>query len=524
MLPRSGQVIGEQLRCFFSRYFVRLFSLFCLLVWSSVSGATAEGAEGGSVSSRKISSQFAVPPGLRGHVEFWKTVFGKYGKHQQVFHYRGHPGVIYSVLDFADAGKTLGPVQLERLMESAAESEVERIRGRLRLLAEGRPPATAFDHRVVKLFSTYDRATRAAYREAMVDRGIRYQVGIREKTSDGIKRSGRFLFAIEQIFAEYGLPWELTRLPLVESSFDYNAYSSVGAAGIWQFMRGTAKKYMRVDSYVDERRDPIQASRAAAQYLGHAYRQLGNWALALTSYNHGITGVMRAVKATGSRDIVTIIERYEGDSFGFASQNFYAEFLAALEIERNYQQYFPDLVREQPLAFDEVHLHVPASVGAVKRAARITDEMLEELNPQLLRPVLSGRVQIPRGVAIKLPAGRGAAVTAALGQGQLYAFVPSDERKQMSVGVGRDKPVSGDMPVAAEAAPTVIAKSEVSAEQLRSETKSSAKPTGTRRYVVKPGDTLSEIANTHKLSLSALKRLNPKVGNKIKPGQQMNVK
>src|SRR4029453_7063103 len=101
-----------------------------------------------------------------------------------------------------------------------------------------------------------------------------------------------------RIFRDEGLPVELTRLPLIESCFDVEAYSKVGAAGIWQFMPATGRLYMEVSSSVDERRDPIPPPRAAARYLSRSYERLGNWPLAITSYNHGPNGMARAIGDT----------------------------------------------------------------------------------------------------------------------------------------------------------------------------------------------------------------------------------
>jgi membrane-bound lytic murein transglycosylase D len=115
---------------------------------------------------------------------------------------------------------------------------------------------------------------------------------------------------------EQGLPVELTRLPLIESGFELHARSHVGAAGIWQFMPRTGRLFMRVDTLVDERRDPIAATRGAARFLRRLHDRLGTWPLAITAYNHGPTGVARAVRGLGTRDIGTIVSRYDGPAFG----------------------------------------------------------------------------------------------------------------------------------------------------------------------------------------------------------------
>ena len=129
-------------------------------------------------------------------------------------------------------------------------------------------------------------------------------------------------------------------MPHVESSFNPAAYSKVGAAGLWQFMPSTAKRFMRVDSLVDERLDPYSATEAAANLMLYNYRLLGTWPLAVTAYNHGPGGLRRAQEQLGTSDIAVIVKRYQGATFGFASRNFYVSFLAALEVDRNAEKYF----------------------------------------------------------------------------------------------------------------------------------------------------------------------------------------
>jgi membrane-bound lytic murein transglycosylase D len=111
----------------------------------------------------------------------------------------------------------------------------------------------------------------------------------------------------------------------------------------------TGRRFLRIDALVDERRDPLASTRAAARYLGILHDELGSWPLAITSYNHGPVGISRAVDEVGSRDIATIIRSYDGDAFGFASRNFYAEFLAALDVEGDHKTYFGDLSFPAPL-------------------------------------------------------------------------------------------------------------------------------------------------------------------------------
>ncbi len=125
---------------------------------------------------------------------------------------------------------------------------------------------------------------------------------------------------MQKIFRAEGLPAQLAYLPLVESSFNIRARSGAGAVGMWQFIPETGKKFMRIDDKVDERRDPMASTRAAARLLNENYRILGSWPLAITAYNHGTEGIFRAIESVGSRDLVELIRHYRSPTFGFGNR------------------------------------------------------------------------------------------------------------------------------------------------------------------------------------------------------------
>jgi membrane-bound lytic murein transglycosylase D len=208
---------------------------------------------------------------------------------------------------------------------------------------------------------------------------------------------------MEGIFRDEGLPVELTRLPLIESCFDLSAYSKAGAAGIWQFMPATGRRFMRIDTLVDERRDPITSTRAAARFLRQLHVSLGTWPLAITGYNHGPEGIARAVRATGTTDIAEIIRDYRGRAFGFASRNFYAEFLAALDVERERERYYGGIVHDPPSRTHELRLTHSLGIEVAARLARTEREELARLNPALSRTVVRGTRAIPAGYRLRLP-------------------------------------------------------------------------------------------------------------------------
>jgi len=302
---------------------------------------------------------FPLLPGLEKPVEFWTKIFTHYSVTQLVFFDPSDMAKIYEVLEVGEDSRTNGYVNAERARIAAAHGvDIERVKA---------------------------------------------QRGIREKTEAGLKRSGRYMEYIKRVFREQNLPEDLGYLPLVESSFDINARSSAGAMGMWQFMRTTGKQYMRVDRNVDERIDPIESTRAAASYLSQAYQTLGNWPLAITSYNYGPGGLLRAVTQIESDNLVDLIDRYSHPNWGYAPKNFYAEFLAAVEIGKNYQQYFPGLQLDQPANFREVEVRRASSVTALASASGLTRDEFLTWNPAISR---SARA-IPTGYRMKLPSDGG---------------------------------------------------------------------------------------------------------------------
>jgi membrane-bound lytic murein transglycosylase D len=323
--------------------------------------ASAAGAAGAETLPR---DDFPRPPSLESQIRFWRAIFTEYSKHQIVLHDTVDLDKIYKVLDFrAEADGGMSPALLERLEREETDAELARLRTILRRLqaAGDNPEGLSAEERRVWMLFRDDPAPDRFLAAAAEDR-LRSQRGLRERFAAGL-RTGRQLFPeMERIFRARGLPPELTRLPLIESCFDLHAYSKVGAAGIWQFMPATARHYdMRVGPRIDERRDPIASTRAAARFLDALHDALGTWPLAITAWNHGPEGVARAVRLVGTRDIGTIVRQYHGSGFGFASRNFYAEFLAALDVERHARAYFPDLPERGGPEVEQASVEAPTA-------------------------------------------------------------------------------------------------------------------------------------------------------------------
>lgn len=260
-------------------------------------------------------------------------------------------------------------------------------------------------------------------------RGVRAQRGLRDRFARGLWTSGRYLAEIESLLEERGLPRELVAIAFVESMFNLQAESHVGALGLWQFMPATGREYMNVNQVVDERLDPIIATRSAGRYLATAHRKLGSWPLAITSYNYGMGGVSRAVKRARTHDLARLVKRYRGKSFGFAVKNYYAEFQAARHVLMNREACFPGLGQARPWRYEQLEL--PTDLSAPELAARV-DMSLDELsayNPALSDAVLKGQVLLPARCRLRVAPQRKAQV-----QEVLAALAPPRPAEQQAPG------------------------------------------------------------------------------------------
>jgi len=332
------------------------------------------------------------PPELEPDVQFWIRVYSQISTNEGFIHDQHRLSVIYETLHF-DADT---PIHERSRRVDAQRSRVQEI---LRHLASGAAPQNSDEQKVRDLWGTDTPPARFA--EAVDD--VRFQLGQSDRFRAGLVRAGAWEAHIAEVLANLGLPAQIAALPHVESSFDPSAYSKVGAAGLWQFMRSTGRRFLRIDAAVDERMDPFRETEAAAQLLNYNYRLLGSWPLAITAYNHGAEGMRRAREQLDTDDIVRIVREYHSPTFGFASRNFYVSFLAALSIAEDPDKYFGSLHRGAEPQFVEVKLSTSASSTALVKTLGVDRETLRELNPALRPPVWSGQRMIPAGYVVRLP-------------------------------------------------------------------------------------------------------------------------
>lgn len=474
--------------------------------------------------SAVASEVFVRPAELEADIAFWRRVYSEVSTNGGLIHDPFDLDIVYEVLKFPD---DLGSRQRSKHIDEVKQ-KYSRM---LERIASGVTELSTEEQRVAALWPSGTRRSR--FEQAAEE--VRFQLGQSDRFREGIIRSGAWREHIADTFVRAGLPPELSVLPHVESSFNTYAYSKVGAAGMWQFMRTTGRRFLRIDGAVDERLDPYRATEAAARFLEQNYIVLQSWPLALTAYNHGAAGMRRAQQQLGNSDITTIVRKYNSRSFGFASRNFYVAFLAALEIDANPEKFF-GAIKRNPVDDSRVITltsFVPASRIAV--ALNVEREVLKRLNPSLLPAVWSGSRHVPRGFKFRVPADID--TTAALQKiaaGETFDVQVAQTQHRVRKGdtlstiatrygvsaariaevnalrrpyrirVGQTLDLPGATP------PLAVAQSDkvpAPAPPL------ATAPTGVvdapeSRYVVRRGDTLTHIARRHGMSEAALMEIN----------------
>jgi len=292
--------------------------LLCSVIVALVSFAVAPLAQADA------DTHFVRPAELEHDIAFWRRVYTEVTTRGGFIHDASNLAVVYEVLEFPT---DLPPRQRSKRIEDTKKKYV-RI---LERLAQGAEDLSAEEERVRALWPKNTRRSR--FEQAAEE--VRFQLGQADRFREGIVRSGAWRDHIAKTFERMGLPRELAALPHVESSFNPYAYSKVGAAGMWQFMRSTGRRFLRIDGVVDERLDPYRSTEAAARFLEQNYIVLGSWPLALTAYNHGPGGMRRAKEQLGTSDIVTIVRKYNSRHVRLRIAQLLCGVSAALEIDAN---------------------------------------------------------------------------------------------------------------------------------------------------------------------------------------------
>ena len=482
----------------------------------------------------KAEDPLARPAGLEPDIGFWRKIFGEVSTDQALIHDNRYLGIVYEKLELSGYS---GDAARQKAMDAAKAKYV----GILNRLADGSRAGLGKDER--RVLSLWAGRPGSSSLRAAAER-VRVQQGLSDRFVTGLVRSGRWQGHIRDSLRQAGVPEKLAALPHVESSFNPEARSYVGAAGLWQFTAGTGRRFMRIDSAVDERRDPFRSSEAAARLLSANYGELDSWPLAITAYNHGTGGLRRAIRDLGTDNIETIVRNYDGRTFGFASRNFYVSFLAAEEVERNADKFFGPVTRDAPEKLVSIEIPSYLSASTLEKTLGVPRETLQAYNPSLLPAIWAGKRYVPRGYSLRLPQGLSSADA-----GVRLAAVPGGDRRTVQISeqgarshrVRRGETLSGiagryRVSPARLASLNGLSKRNLirigqvlqlpggAAAATASASSAPAKANTTKTYVVRRGDNLAIIAKRTGIAQGRLMAINS-LGNpnRIYPGQRLRL-
>jgi membrane-bound lytic murein transglycosylase D len=401
-------------------------------------------------------TNFPLDPKLEPRVRFWVDIYAKYHSYETLLVDVHYPQLVFAIIDTREKPGTIG-------------TEKRRVAATIRTVAEkwddiasGKIKRANLKPSELKIVEAVESTGLASELRAIgtdAARSIRAQNGLRDTLEDSLFVSGKYLPRMEALFKRFGLPTEIAYLPFVESGFNKHAVSKVGASGIWQFMPYTGKLYLRVDDVVDERNDPMRAAEAAARLMKQNYDLLGDWPLTITAYNHGTSGMARAARTVDSRQISDIIDKYQDKNFGFASQNFYACFLAALHVTKNANAFLGEVPRARKLEFDEFVMPDYMAEKDFISKMDIDETVFRELNPALTEEVYNGNKLIPVGYTVRVPVEASAGF---LGRYEAISQELKFREQRMPVPEGASVPVIG---AATAAAPRVPASADMPAPE-----------------------------------------------------------
>lgn len=353
---------------------------------------------------------FSCPASLFARVGFWVEVFSRWDTNTAIFHDKDNPHRVFTTISRNEGCRNSS-------RDKTIDRERTNLRSDLQSIANKLQNGGSLNRNEQELYAAFNNSSHQEVRAA-ADR-IRCQSGNSDRMRTALSNFHQYRPAILDALEQQNLTLELQYLPFVESAFNPDALSHVGAAGLWQIMPATGRSLgMRVDSVVDERYDPKLASYGAAKYFRNSVDDLSETAFenghsvtakdlnpfVITSYNYGVRGMIRAINQVGL-DYERLLSEYQSPNFQTAVKNFYASFLAARHVAKNSQQFFGTIPNAQGVVHSYNQTALPRATSAKRLASElnVSREVLEQLNPSLNNVVWQDKALVPKGFELKLP-------------------------------------------------------------------------------------------------------------------------
>jgi membrane-bound lytic murein transglycosylase D len=348
----------------------------------------------------RIPEIFRVPKEAKSVVGFWLKIYSKYSLYQTLIYDREREDIVYDVVDCRDLfNRGVGAIATEITCKKRISSSVNAYKNALRDLQKNPKKKFKSGSAGANVVRLWGRKSAREWRARIEN--FRTQAGQRNKIMTGIANADRFFPKMEWIFKKRGVPPEISRLPLVESSFNLNAVSKVDAVGVWQFLEKSATEYLVVDPVhnIDERLSPIKSTDAAARMFLRNYKLLQDWGLAIIAYNHGPKNLIQIRKKYKGANIAALLKDTKKSPLGYASRSFYAEFLAALHAEHYRDELYGMSTEPHSPEISIVKMRKPMSIFEIASLYNISLHELRVFNPD----IFDIKRRLPAGTRVVIP-------------------------------------------------------------------------------------------------------------------------
>lgn len=339
----------------------------------------------------------------------------------------------------------------------------------------------------------------------------RYSGHLRNSVSYMLGAQNFYMPIFEEALDTYGLPLELKYLPVIESALNPCAVSRVGATGLWQFMLKTAKRYgLTVNSLVDERRDPIKSSYAAAHYLSDLYKLYGDWNLVIAAYNCGPDKINKAIHRSKQNDYWQIYPYLPDETKGYVPAFIAANYIMNYYCDHN----ICPMTSELPEKTDTILVNKDINFEQISHVLGVDIEQIRALNPQYRHDLVNGSW---RPSSLRLPA---LMITKFIDkEDSIYACKPEEMASKRT-----EVEVNNEEPVVSKSRSYSRHRSNSSSSKYTKKKKKNKRKHVSKSVTIGDGDTLSEIAEKHNTTVSKLKKLNGIDGSNIRAGKKIKVK